>query len=392
VTDQLPSAEASRGETPRDDTRTRPTLIGAIGPGWLRALVVLACVGLALFIAGALWQVAALLAPVLVLFLAGWLLSCVLEPLVRGLSQPGWLRPWAAVGVTYAGLAVVLVLGAVLLTPALARQANATVARLGAAVSGVEQGAADIELTANTWLAERSLPFRLDITSHLTPDVLLGAVQQGVQSASPAAFNALTNTAGLLGNLGLTVLLSVFYAAGGERLASQFERMFSGRARSDVHFTLTIVHDTFARYLRCQVIQGLAYGAGTWVCLSLAHVDGAGLAAIAAGALLLIPLVGTVLALLPPLLGLLTWNPEATLPVLVALLVLQQLVLNGLGPRIMGRELGLPPLLVMGGVLVGVTVSGFWGAILGVPALSVLLKLGAHFRQTGAATDASSGN
>ena len=131
-----------------------------------------------------------------------------------------------------------------------------------------------------------------------------------------------------------------------------------------------------------QILQGLAYSAGTWVSLTLAQVGGAGLPASAAGAVLLIPVIGTVLAVVPPLPAVLTWNPDATLPVLVALVALQQLVLNGLGPRIMGRELGLPPLLVLAGVLVGATVSGSGGPILGVPVLSVAFKLVAHFRPT----------
>jgi predicted PurR-regulated permease PerM len=383
LTDVPPSDEAS------NPARMRPSLIDAVGRGWLRALVLLACVSLTLFIAAALWQVAALLAPVLVLFFAGWLLTCVLEPVVHGLSRLVRLRPAAAIGLTYAGLAAVLVLAGVLLAPALASQLEITLARLGPAVSGAEQGMGSIELVANNWLAERSIPLRLDITSRLTPDVLQGAAQQTVQSASPAVLQAVTNTAGLAGNLALALVLAVYFAAGGERLAAQFAAIFTGKARAHTHFILITVHDTFASYLRCQLLQGLAYGAGTWVCLTLAQVGGAGLAASAAGAVLLIPIIGTVLAVVPPLLAVLTWNPDATLPVLVALVVLQQLVLNGLGPRIMGRELGLPPLLVLGGVLVGATVSGFWGAVLGVPVLSVVVKLVAHFRPTSPTSDSA---
>jgi predicted PurR-regulated permease PerM len=311
----------------------------------------------------------------------------VLEPVVHGLSRLAWLRPAAAIGLTYAGLAAVLVVAGVLLAPALASQLDTTLARLGPAASGAKRSTGSIELGANNWLAERSIPLRLDITSRMTPEVLQGAAQQTVQSASPAVLQAVTDTAGLVGNLALALLLSVYFAAGGERLAAQFEAIFSGKARAHTHFILTTVHDTFARYLRCQVLQGLAYGAGTWVCLTLAQVGGAGLAASAAGALLLIPVIGTILAVVPPLLAVLTWNPDATLPVLVALVALQQLVLNGLGPRIMGRELGLPPLLVLGGVLVGATVSGFWGAILGVPVLSVIFKLVAHFRPSSPTSD-----
>src|SRR5262249_37648999 len=46
-------------------SQTLSDLVGGAGRGWLRALVVLACAALGLFVVGALWQLGALLAPVL---------------------------------------------------------------------------------------------------------------------------------------------------------------------------------------------------------------------------------------------------------------------------------------------------------------------------------------
>ena len=45
----------------------------------------------------------------------------------------------------------------------------------------------------------------------------------------------------------------------------------------------------------------------------------------------------------------------------------------------MGRELGLPPLIVLFGVLVGAQLSGFWGAVFGVPVLAMLFATADHF-------------
>jgi hypothetical protein len=44
----------------------------------------------------------------------------------------------------------------------------------------------------------------------------------------------------------LALLLSGYFAAGGERLAAQFAAIFSGKARAHIHFILITVHDTFA--------------------------------------------------------------------------------------------------------------------------------------------------
>jgi predicted PurR-regulated permease PerM len=358
--------------------------VSSIGRTRLRALVLLACVALGLFIVGTLWQLGALLAPVVGLFFGGWLLSCMVEPITGGLTQRTRLPLPLAIGFTFAAVAALLVIGGLLLAPALGRQLDATLTRLGPTSVVLAEGIAELEQAVNARLVGLSLPFRLDVAARLTPEALLGEAQPGFQVASASAFQAIAIVASVLGDIGLMLVLSVFFAAGGGRLAAQLEETFSGGLRADIHFLLTTLHDTFGSYLRCQVIQGLVYGAGTWICLSLAHVDGALLAAGAAGALLLIPIVGPALALIVPVIATVMWSPDATLPVLAVLVVLQQLVLNGLGPRLIGHELGLPPLVVLFGVLVGAQLSGFWGAVFGVPALAMLLATAGHFWPGGA--------
>ena len=122
------------------------------------------------------------------------------------------------------------------------------------------------------------------------------------------------------------------------------------------------------------------YAGGVWACLALAQVDAAPVVGAAAGILLLVPVVGAILAVLVPVLATVFWHPNATLVIGAALVLLEQLVLNVLGPRLMSQRLGLPPLLVFFGVLVGGQVGGVWGAVFGIPALAALLACVEHFR------------
>jgi len=62
------------------------------------------------------------------------------------------------------------------------------------------------------------------------------------------------------------------------------------------------------------------------------------------------------------------------------LAVFQAFVLNVLGPRLMSRQLGLPPLVVLFAILVGTQIAGLWGAVLGVPTLSAAVAILLHFR------------
>lgn len=63
-----------------------------------------------------------------------------------------------------------------------------------------------------------------------------------------------------------------------------------------------------------------------------------------------------------------------------ALLVfIQGLLVNVLQPKLVQESLGLHPILLFLGLLVGVQVAGLWGALFGVPVLAVIVILVNHW-------------
>ena len=92
-----------------------------------------------------------------------------------------------------------------------------------------------------------------------------------------------------------------------------------------------------------------------------------------AGLMLIIPFIGDFIAVIPPIVvGLLTAPLGNVIVALVALVLLQQLVLQVLRPKIMGRSVGLHPVLVLVAFLMGARASGIWGAFFSVPIAGVL--------------------
>jgi hypothetical protein len=89
--------------------------------------------------------------------------------------------------------------------------------------------------------------------------------------------------------------------------------------------------------------------------------------------------IGPYLAMGPPLILAVIVAPNTVWWVFVLLFVLQFVVVNILMPRIMGRSLGLHPLLIFAAVLVGARVAGVWGAVFGVPVAAMLYLLGRAF-------------
>jgi hypothetical protein len=87
---------------------------------------------------------------------------------------------------------------------------------------------------------------------------------------------------------------------------------------------------------------------------------------------MLVPFFGPPLALVPPILGTAVFRPDWLLIVAPVLLLVQSVLVNYLHPRLMREALGMHPILVLVGLLVGAQVAGLWGALFGIPILAVL--------------------
>jgi predicted PurR-regulated permease PerM len=343
---------------------------------WHRLAVMGVSGSAGVFLGWCLWQVISFLAPVLGLFLGGWLFACLQEPLV------GWVacrtrasRPMA-VAVTILAVCVALIIVGLLVAPALERDANSSLTDLPAQLDATTQRAVALEDAANHWLAEHDVAFHVDLASGKALDSL---VQRRIGTPTDPTV-ALGEAVETMGRLGMMLLLSVFFLLGGPQVAEQVTSTFPGGARSEVRFVLSTVHDSFEGFARAQLLQSALFGIGVWACLAAAGVEAAPLMAAFAGVMLLVPVVGAVFAIAIPVVATVLWNPAALLVVGILLVLLEQLVLNVVGPRLMSHQTGLPPLLVLFGLLAGGQVAGFWGAVFGIPVLATLLTCVEHFR------------
>jgi predicted PurR-regulated permease PerM len=87
---------------------------------------------------------------------------------------------------------------------------------------------------------------------------------------------------------------------------------------------------------------------------------------------MLIPFFGPPLALIPPIVAAWIYTPEWFIPATIILVAVQTVIVNWLQPRLMQGALGMHPILVLVGLLVGAQVAGVWGALFGIPVIAVL--------------------
>jgi predicted PurR-regulated permease PerM len=96
-----------------------------------------------------------------------------------------------------------------------------------------------------------------------------------------------------------------------------------------------------------------------------------------AGLAVVVPVIGPFIAIVPPILvAVLTGDAWRIVVAVVALVGLQQIVVNVVGPKVVGDALGLHPMVVLAALLIGIRVAGLYGALFAIPAAGVLFAMG----------------
>ena len=126
-----------------------------------------------------------------------------------------------------------------------------------------------------------------------------------------------------------------------------------------------IGHWVLGQFILSLVIFGL-----TFLGLSLLKVEFALVLALIAGALEIIPYIGPFIAAIPAVFFAFLQNPALAVAVIVLYIIIQQLENHVIVPIVMSKSVGLNPVIVILGILIGGTLGGIVGAVIAVPVIS----------------------
>lgn len=192
------------------------------------------------------------------------------------------------------------------------------------------------------------------------------------QRAATGFFKGIGGFVGILLQTGLVLVLAGYIMQSFPNITRNMLKVFPPRRQdfvSDLGHKLDIA---VGGYIRAKVIEALIVGAVVWVTLVLIGVDLALPIAVVAAILNPIPYLGPAIATIPAVLVALTNGDEFDIVrgvvTLIAMLVIQQLDGNVLGPLLLQQSVKLHPVMVLVALLVGSSLFGFWGLLLAIPA------------------------
>jgi len=304
-----------------------------------------------LFTAGLILKLAR---PVLIPFILAVFLSYVIDPALTFLTRCRCPRPWA-VPVVLVGTFVFLYLLGVLVYSS----GKAFVTDL----PKYQERLAEI----SGFLARGIGPVRIDLPS------ALGSLD--INQLGRVVVKAIGPFFTVLGKLLLVFLFLVFIVAGRGRADAKIPRAIGDGHAGRVRAIMDRINGQVQRYLIIKTAIGLGNGLMVWIVLSAFGVDFALLFGLLAFALNYIPNIGSVIATVLRVgfaffqFGTF-WTPFW---ILVITTGLDNVLGNVVEPRVMGKGLGLSPLLVFFSLL-------FWGWLWGIPGMILSVPLTAVVR------------
>jgi len=179
----------------------------------------------------------------------------------------------------------------------------------------------------------------------------------------------------------LSVLVIGFYLMlERHMLKDQVVILFPQKYQKKIREIMVQIETKLGLWLRGQLVLSFTIGFVTWLGLTLLGLPFALPLGLLAGMLEIVPTIGPIIASVPAIIVALTISPQIALVVAAFYIVIQMIENNVLVPKIMEKAVGLSPIVVIIGVLIGSKFLGILGALLAVPFIAMVLIIVRSFK------------
>lgn len=317
----------------------------------INILITLLIIAVGIYIFQNVWQVMGVFSDVFIILISAWLVSFILDPFVNKISKMLYINKLTSAIIIYILLFGLIGVVFFLFIPLVGTQLQGLLVVLPKYLASypafINRWGDFVSSSLNNWLSY------------------------------------IPSVAGFLLNLFITLIVSFYFVVDKDKINNEMFNLIPKKWHKDALFVQEVIDNVFASFLRMQILFAILVGIATWIVLRVFNVDFAASTALISGILTIIPLVGMVLAIIPPILVALLADPTRALFVFLSLLIMDQIIYNIFGSKILGKAFKLHPVIVLLSFIVGYKIAGGAGAIFAVPVLGILVvvihRLGQHF-------------
>ena len=243
------------------------------------------------------------------------------------------------------------------------------------------------------WLDDLLAPLDFSVSAMLD-GVDWNAAFNNISNTLSEGIDGIINTAGsALGtaaNVGTTiingaidvvfsVIIAVYVLAQKEKIGRFVRRCMSAflprRIALGIERICTMAAETFSNFISGQLMDSFILGLLCCIGMNIFRFPYANIIGVVVGVTSLVPLVGSFVGIVIGAMLTLTVDPLKALLFIVFVLCLQQVEGNLIYPKVVGKAVGLPGVIVLSAVLVGGNIAGILGSICAVPVSAILYTM-----------------
>lgn len=296
----------------------------------------------------------------IILLLISSFLSIALEPAVAYLAKRGWRRG-IATAVIFSLASVVTVAFIALMVPLVVDQARNLVDRTPEYLNQL-----------SSFLANFGIDFSGDAlrTAITSADSSLQSLARDLAGDAFGVGSALLSTI----FQGLTILLFTFYmTADGPKLRRTLLSVVAPERQAEVLRVVEIAIEKTGGYFYSRTLLAAFAAFATWLALTIIGVPFAAPLGIWVGVLSqFVPVFGTYLGGILPILIALLESPRMAILVVIFIVAYQQFENYLIGPRITSHTMSLHPAVAFGAAIVGGTLLGAPGTLMALPVAATI--------------------
>ncbi len=180
-------------------------------------------------------------------------------------------------------------------------------------------------------------------------------------------------------NLVLGLIIAVYILAEKDNISKFTSRFFSAALPENIYSKakeiLSVASNSFASFITGQFTDALLLSTMCFIGMLIFRFPNAAVVSIIIGITALVPIIGPIVGEVIGCLIIFMESPIKALFFIIFVLILQMIDNNLIYPRIMGKSVGLPGVLVFIAVVIGGNIGGILGVLLGVPTASAIYAL-----------------
>lgn len=304
-----------------------------------------------------------LLKDVLIIFLFALVLAAAISPFANWLESKGIPRIW---GVLLLFLIVIGLLGLLLslVIPGISDDVSRLRTDLPEIVSRVSTSLDDVQ---------KESPRYFDFISEIQNG--LDSISVSLQRYAQSAFGIVIGIFGGVLSFIAVLVISFYLSVMKKGIEAFLGSVVPDRYEAYVVDLWRRVEVKMGKWLQGQILLALIVGLMVFVGLSLLDIRFALILGILAMVLEIVPIVGPVLAAIPAVFLAFMQSPSLGLWVIIFYVAVQQIENHILVPLVLGKTVGLNPVVVIISLLVGGHLAGIAGMILAVPVATVIVEI-----------------